>query len=312
MVIDIFAHHISKRVGNIISREKYYGPGRQFDFPIQNASAEIRLELMDKYGITMQVLTQTSPVLLGFNANEAAEICRISNDDNNIFCQAYPDRFVNVCIISLLDVKSALAELDRCVVELDCRGVTLSTNYNGRGLDSPEYFPLYDKIAKYDLPILLQPTHWESYPCMDMTMMAAFGWPFDTTQAIWRLIFGEVFDKYPSLKIITHHCGGMLPFFVRRLEGMGHSQAHKFNRQLSEYWNNIYGDCIVYSPSAISCGLDFFSTDRLIYGSDYPFGPEAGEFGIRQSLNTVKTLNIPENDKLKILGNNVRKLLKIK
>ena len=66
---------------------------------------------MEKYGIDVQVLTQTTPVLLGFNASEAAEICRMSNDDNFELCKAHPKKFVNVCMLSLLDMKSAMEEL---------------------------------------------------------------------------------------------------------------------------------------------------------------------------------------------------------
>lgn len=108
MIIDIFAHHISRKVGEKLARTPYYGEGKQFNYPPQNADAEVRIGLMDKYGIDIQALSQTTPVLLDFNAEEAAEICHISNDDNYSLCKAYPDRFVNICIFSLLDVKSAI------------------------------------------------------------------------------------------------------------------------------------------------------------------------------------------------------------
>ncbi len=105
---------------------------------------------------------------------------------------------------------------------LDCRGVTVSTNQNGKGLDAPEFHPFFEKMQKHDLPILLHPTHWDSYPLVAMEtwrMMHVFGWPFDTTQAVWTLIFGGVIDHFPALKLVMHHLGAMLPFFARRIEG---------------------------------------------------------------------------------------------
>ena len=135
MIIDVFCHHISKPVGKLMDKKsKYYGntPGKQYPYPAQNADPEVRLGLMDKYGIDVQAISQTTPVLMGFGAEDAAEICRVSNDDNYALCKAYPKRFVNICMISLFDMKSALKELERSVDKLDCRGVPVSSNQNGK------------------------------------------------------------------------------------------------------------------------------------------------------------------------------------
>lgn len=317
MIIDIFCHHISKSVGKIMERAKYYGEGKEFPYPVQNADPEVRLGLMDKYGVHVQALSQTTPVLLGFGAEDAAEICRRSNTDNYALCKGYPNRFVNICIISLLDMKSAMKELDRSINELDCRGVTISANQNGRGLDSPEYFPFYEKVVEHDLPVLIHPTHWESYPLVDMDkgwrMMHLFGWPFDTTQAVWRLIFGGVIDRFPSMKIVTHHLGAMIPYFSRRIEqNFNKFLKDKLPRHISEYWGNIYGDTATDGTvAAYPCGYAFFGPDRMMYGSDYPFGAEAGEDFIRSNLVGLKSMDIPSTNKEKILGGNAKKLLKI-
>jgi predicted TIM-barrel fold metal-dependent hydrolase len=319
MIIDILAHHISRPVGKLLLKQKYYGEGRQLLFPPQNADPETRLKLMDKHGINIQALSQTSPVLLGFNAKDAAEICRLSNDDNYALCKAYPDRFVNICIVSLLDMKGAIKELDRSINELDCRGVTVSANQNGKGLDSPDYFPFYQKLVDHDLPLFIHPTHWDSYPLVDMEkgwrMMHLFGWPFDTTQAIWRLIFGGIIDRYPKLKIFTHHLGAMLPYFARRIQtNFDGFLKDKLPRNISQYWGNIYGDTALDgTEAAYPCGYAFFGPDRMVFGTDYPFGPESGEDFIRENLRGVKAMkDISADNMNKILSGNAIKLLKIK
>ncbi|OGO32218.1 MAG: hypothetical protein A2Z29_00310 [Chloroflexi bacterium RBG_16_56_11] len=318
MIIDIFSHHISRAVGEMVARGRYYGPGKQYPYPARNADVEVRLGLMDKYGIGVQALSQTTPVLLGFRAAEAAAICRVSNDDNYTLCRAYPKRFVNICMISLFDMKSAMKELDRCIAGLDCRGVTVSSNQNGRGLDSPDYFPFYEKLVKHDLPILIHPIHWESYPLVDMDkgwrMMHVFGWPFDTTQALWRFILGGVFERFPELKVVAHHMGAMFPYFVKRMEStFNRHLKDKLPHHLSHYYGNIYGDTAVDGTlAAYPCGYAFFGPDRLMYGSDYPFGVEEGEAYIRDNLAGVRSMDIPARDMEKILGGNARKLLKIK
>src|SRR4030042_4173013 len=130
MVIDIYSHHISKSTAEILARAKYYGQGKQFAYPVENGDPEVRLKLMNKYGVDIQALSQTTPVLLGFGPDDAAEICRLSNADNYALCKAYPKRFVKLCIVSLLDMRSAMEELDRSINELDCRGVTIASNQN--------------------------------------------------------------------------------------------------------------------------------------------------------------------------------------
>lgn len=317
MIIDIYAHHISERVGKFVSKGKYYGPGKEFPFPPQNADLDVRLGLMDKYGVDVQAICQTTPVLLGWGPEDAAEICRMSNEDNFALCKAYPKRFVNVCMFSLLDVKSALKELDRCINELDCRGITLSSSQNGKGLDSPEYFPFYEKVAQHDLPILIHGTHWECSPLMDMEhswrFLHVFGWDYDSTMAVWHLIFGGVLDRFPTLKIVTHHLGNYIPFFKRRIEiNFDWMLKDKVPRHITEYWKNIYGDTAIDGTlGAMTCGYGFFGSERMLYGSDYPFGPEAGEDFIRENLFCVRSMVIPPEEKAKILGGNAKKMLKI-
>jgi len=70
MIIDFSCHHISRRVGKIMLKSKWYGPGNIMNFPAENADPEVRLALMDKYGVDMQALTQTAPVIIGFNPQE--------------------------------------------------------------------------------------------------------------------------------------------------------------------------------------------------------------------------------------------------
>ena len=317
MIIDIFSHHISKKAGAMIKNPKAYGVGEDYFIPSQNADPEIRLNLMDKYGVDIQALSQTTPQLLGLNSEEAVELCRISNDDNYTLCKAYPDRFVNICMLSLLNMKTAMMEFERSMNELDCRGITVATNQQGKGLDSKEYYPFYERLVQEDLPLLLHPLDWQSYPLVSMktgwNMMHVFGWPFDTTQAVWRLIFGGVLDRFPTLKIVTHHLGGMIPYFARRIEtNFNRYLSDRLPKHINTYWGNIYGDTALDGTAgAFLCGYEFFGPGRMLFATDYPFGMEAGEDFIRENLACLKKMNIPAQDKEKILGENAKKLLKI-
>lgn len=317
MVIDIFCHHISEPVAKILEKGIYYGPGRQFPFPPENTDPDVRLGLMDKYGIDIQAICQTTPVLLGLSDDEATEVCRLSNQDNYTLCKAYPDKFVNICMFHLNDMKGTMEELERAINELDCRGVTISSNQKGIGLESPEFFPFYEKVLEHDLPILVHGTHWDCGPLMDMDnswrFLHVFGWDYDGTQALWRMIFGGVFDRFPTMKVVTHHLGNYFPFFMRRIEtNFNGFLKDKLPKPISEYFGNIYGDTAVDGTvGAYQCGYAFFGAERMLYGSDYPFGAEAGEDFIRENLYGVNALPIPPAEKEMILGGNAKKMLKI-
>ena len=213
-------------------------------------------------------------------------------------------------------MKKGLHEIDRAINELDCRAAIVSTNQNGKGLDSREYDPFYERLCAHDLPLLLHPTNWKSYPLAEeseWTLMSRFGWPFDSTQAVWRIIFGGVLDRFPSLKIVMHHLGAMFPYFCGRFESGMMRLKDKPKKDLSEYWKSIYGDSALSAgpPEAYACGYAFFGPDRVVYGSDYPFGAEAGEKHVRGNLAGLKSLKIPAGDMEKILGGNAKRLLKI-
>ena len=319
MVIDFSAHLISKRVGDYIARAKWYGPGGVMQFPAQNADPEARLSLMAKYGVDMQALTQTAPVVVGLNPEESAEVCRMSNDDNYALCKAYPDKFVNICFFSLQDMPKALDELGRAVKELDCRAVTLGSNQNGKGLDFEEFYPFYEKLVEYDLPIFIHPVQWESYPLVNAktawNAMLVLGWPFDTSQAAWRLVLSGTLDRFPSLKVVLHHYGAMLPFFSRRIEQnirIGLKLRLKEGKDIREYWKNFYGDTALDgAANSYPVGYAFFGPDRSLFGTDYPFGAEAGEDFYRENLKGVKAMNLPAAEMEKVMSGNAKKLLKI-
>lgn len=311
MIIDFSSHLITNQVAEILQTKPYYGPNESWEFmiPPKNADPLERIKLMNKYGIEKQVLSLTSGALMGLNAAEASRVCKISNDGIAEFCNKYPSRFAGLAAISLADVDNALNELERAIQDLGFKGVIVPTNQNGKGLDSEEYLPFYDKVSTFDVPILLHPTNWGSYPLVDSKMMTIFGWPFDTTQAVWRMITGGILDRFPTLKVVTHHLGAMLPYFSRRANSYTASLKRK---NLSEYWYQIYGDTAIDGTfEALLCGYAFFGSDRVVFGTDYPFGSESGETFVKDNLTSVKQMPISQGEKEKILSENAKRILKL-
>ena len=314
MIIDFSSHFMTKEVAERLSSKDNFDR-LQKNFVPESSDPEFRITLMRKYGYDMQVLTQSTPVLSGLKADEAADICRISNDVIGKVCLWYPERFIPFAVVSLLDVRSAVVELDRAVKEWGCRGVTIGTNHGNRGLDDPQNAPFFERVCEHDIPVFLHPMDWHSYPLAedDPAVMRLFGWPFDTTLAILRLVLSGTMERHPTLKIVTHHLGGgMFPFFSHRFEIKLPNLKHKLKKPLSESLKRIYADTAVDgTAAALPCGHAFFGTDRMLFGTDYPFSPENGEVYLKENLAIIKEWNLPEADKAKILGGNAIKLLKL-
>jgi len=325
LIIDFSSHIIPPNVGKIIMKKGYFGPLDQNEshwqmvYPLENADPHHRLKIMERFGVDMQVLSPTAPILLGFEKEleEAIKICKLSNDYIAALTNKYPGKFVGCALIPLFDVESALDETKRAIEELGFRCVTIATNQYGKGIDSLEYHPFYEKVVKYDVPVFLHPTHWEGYPLVDMkygwNCLQIFGWPFDTTQAVWRLICSGTLKKFPTLKIVTHHLGGMFPYFVRRVTAglIDHVLRKKLGESVEIYFKQTYGDTALNGGpvASLMCGYAFFGSERMLFGSDYPFG--SPEVFIGENIGGIKAMPIPQNEKENILGRNAEKLLKL-
>ena len=149
-------------------------------------------------------------------------------------------------------------------------------------------------------------------------MNRLFYWPFETSAAMARLVFGGVLDRYPELKVVTHHLGGMVPFYGARIESFD-SMVAEFARSglttasaeradgVAERFARFYADTAVSgSASALRCGLDFFGAGHVVFGTDFPF---EGERVPAEILRTVRELDVPEGDRAAILGGNAMRLL---
>ncbi len=314
MIIDFSSHIILREVEERLATKKNF-MALQKNFASESSDPEKRIRLMKKYGIDMQVLTQTTPVLEGLSAKEASEICKISNDGIGSICRTFPERFVPFAVVSLLDVHDAVRELERAVRQWACRGVIIGTNHDNRGLDDPQYHPFFEKVCEHGIPVFLHPMAWRSYGLIDEdpAIMRLFGWPFDTTQALLRLVLSGTMERFPTLNIVTHHLGGgMFPFYHNRFNIKLPNLKKTLKRPVSDSLKRVYGDTAVDgTAAALPCGHAFFGTERMLFGTDYPFSPEKGEVYLRDNLRIVKEMDLPQTEKDMILGGNARKLLKL-
>jgi len=265
---------------------------------------EARLKCMDNCGIDTQVLSLAMTPIMP-SINDPFELIRIANDAMvEEFVEKYPDRFVGVANLASL-TGEALDELDRCINDLGLKGVQIFTNMNGKPLDSREFLPFYEKMAKYDLPILIHPTEIKAEESIWIQRYCPVDWPFYSTLAMGMIISGGILQKFPNLKFVIHHLGGgIIPFYEKRI-----------GKRATSY-KMFYADTATNgSVSAMRCGYDFFGPEHIVFATDYPYfsrsDPLSGETLVRDVLRSVKDLDIPEEHKQMIFEDNARKLLKL-
>jgi predicted TIM-barrel fold metal-dependent hydrolase len=329
MKIDIYTHIIPKKYVEVVNRtcsDIYYN--RQINEAIPSISdLDIRFRILDKFDGIMQVLTLGAPPIEAVaGPQKAIELARMANDEMAELVSKYPDRFVSaVASLPIADIDAALNEIDRSINELKFRGVQISTPISGKPIDLPEFFPLYEKMVSYNLPIWIHPMReinkpdYEGESNSKYQIWGIFGWPYETSAAMTRLIFSGILERLPDIKFITHHCGGMVPFFEQRIAAsydMGEMRLkgrtkQRLTKPVIDYFKMFYADTAVQSKAAIACGYEFFGLDHLLFGTDMPYDNQLGLRYLRQTVQAIEELDIPATAKKKIFEDNARKLLRL-
>jgi predicted TIM-barrel fold metal-dependent hydrolase len=249
-------------------------------------------------------------------------------------CARHPDRFPGfVASLPMNNAAASLAEITRAIEELGARGIQIFTNVNGRPLDEPEFAPIFERMHAYDLPIWMHPARgpgmsdYATEKKSKYEIWWLFGWPYETSAAMARMVFAGFFDRWPGLKIITHHMGAMVPFFEARI-GLGMDQLGSRTgdedyapilKEMSargkrpvDYFRLFYNDTAVNgSRPAIRCGLDFFGVDRCLFGTDCPFDPEGGPLFIRETIKAIDSLELSSGDREKLYTRNAQRMLRL-
>ena len=334
MKIDIFNHLFPK---NFFDKMIEVAPnqkdiGRRVRSVPAIVDLEERFRVMDQFEDYVQIICLPNPPLevLG-GPDVTSELAQIANDGMAEYVAKYPDRFPGfIASLSLSDPDAALTELDRSIKDLKAVGVQFFSNVKGAPLDLPEFEPLFERMADIDLPIWIHPARAANFPDYltekksKYEIWWAFGWPYETSVAMARIVFAGYFDKYPNLKIISHHLGAMIPYFEGRV-GPGWDQLgsrtsdedytvilKQLKKRPLDYFKMFYADSAVFgSVAATKCGLEFFGADKVLFASDSPFDPEKGPGYIRETIKVITELPISDTDKQKIFEGNAKRLLKL-
>ncbi len=292
-----------------------------------------RFEIMDMFGEDyQQVLTLASPPLEKIaDPEKALELSKVGSDSMASLCDKYPERFPAFVGTAPMNHGTGMAsESQRAIDELGAVGMQIYTNVKGQPLDHPDFDAFFEYMNENGKPIWMHPARgqrfadYQSEERSEYEIWWTFGWPYETSAAMARLVFSGIFDRYPNLKIITHHAGGMVPFFEGRI-GPGWDQMGKrtSDRDLGavkdalkkphlQYFKEFYADTASFgSKKAIEHAIEFFGEDHVVFASDAPFDPEGGPMYIRETINTIESIAMDTAVKEKVFYKNACKLMGI-
>jgi aminocarboxymuconate-semialdehyde decarboxylase len=291
-----------------------------------------RFRVIDMFSDYAQILSLPAPTLETLSVGRpeiALELAKIGNDGLAEVTAKYPDRFPAFIAQAPLSAADAgVAELERAIERLGAVGAQVYSNVGGKPLDRPEFRPFFAFMNENGKPIWLHPARGAERPdYADETKSLyeiwwAFGWPYETSVAMARLVFSKILDSFPDLKIIAHHLGAMVPFFEGRI-GPGWDQLGKRTteedyfalkrslkkRPLDYFKQDFYADTAVFgSRAATACGLEFYGPQRVVFASDCPFDPEGGPQYIRATIDIIDRLDLGQPARNMIYHGNIEKL----
>lgn len=318
--LDVTSHaaNLRKRVSNIPSL----------------VDMDIRFKQMDEFGDYKQIINIAAPPVEDLGSTAISkEMARIGNESMAQLVQDHPDRFAGFCaVVPMDDPDAAVEEYDYARTELGSLGAQIYTHVHGRAMDAQEFDPFYDTVAKSGGLLQVHPCRssgWSDYPTEPRSRYEiwwTFGWEYDLSVFMARLVFSGVMERYPDLKLLIHHGGSMVPHFSGRVgpgwdqlgartpeEQKGDIEGYPLTKRPIEYFRMMYADTALFGAAhALKCCIDFYGTDHVLFSSDSPYDPERGPGYIRSTIANLEEIDLTKEQRDAIYQGNVSRLLGLK
>ncbi|KAG5185571.1 hypothetical protein JKP88DRAFT_311755 [Tribonema minus] len=281
-----------------------------------------RLRFMDELDVDVSCLVplpwlECEPALHA-DVELATQACRIANDEMAKLVAAHPDRFVGVALVPTVSAQAMVDETRRAVLELGLAGVALFCGPTVKPLDDPSFELLYSTCQELDVAVWIHPCRPQNYADYDQyqregkgslhQIWNSFGWIYDTSVAMVHIALGGVFRRYPHLKLISHHHGGMVPFFTERFITQRRNFQEEGDEDMLSDLKYFYCDTATFGVNSanIEQSLDFFLPGRVMFGTDTPMdmGNRGGFLAsARKTIDGLRCLSADEAERERQLHN---------
>jgi len=268
-----------------------------------------RQEVLDSQGVSLQVLTLTTPGTHVESPATAVQLASLVNDEFKEAMDTRGHHFTALATLPLNDPAASVKELDRAIAQLGMRGAMLFSNVNGVALSDRRFWPMYELANDRGAVLYIHPEHPVGVEAMmDYWLMPLVGFLFDTTLAAASLVFSGVVERFPRIRWALCHLGGAIPYLAERLDRGFHAfkdcRAH-IQRPPSTYLRDFYYDTVNFNLAALQLAVSFAGPERILAGSDYPH--QIGS--IPSMLDAIGRLPVSDDERAGIYGRNAARLL---
>ncbi|HEY6351827.1 MAG TPA: amidohydrolase family protein [Candidatus Angelobacter sp.] len=270
---------------------------------------DFREQVLRDAGVDTQIITLTTP---GTHVETPATAASLASLVNDCFAQVVAEkqgRFAALATLPLNDPAASIQELRRAMEQLRFRGAMVFSNINGVALWDQRFWKLYEVANELGAVFHIHPTNPVGVEAMmEYWLMPLVGFLFDTTLAAAGLVFSGVAERFPRIRWVLGHLGGAIPYLAERLD-RGYEAFEECRKNISkpptDYLKQFYFDTVNFDSRAIELAIQFAGADHILAGSDYPH--QIGS--IEKMLESIRGLNVSEEDKARILGGNAKRLL---
>ncbi|MBB3111347.1 putative TIM-barrel fold metal-dependent hydrolase [Paenibacillus phyllosphaerae] len=265
-IIDVHHHIISTAMQ---AKQRELGIEIPSFFP--KWSPERGMEKMDIADISFSFLSAPSDLTF-IDQPSANALARQMNEELASYVQLYPQRYGAFATLPMPDAAASLEETIYALDTLKLDGVALLTSYQGKYLTDPDYAELLAELDKRSAVVFLHPILIkEKIAGLNPALLEG---TFDTTRAVTTMAVHRIFDRYPSIRFILPHTGGMIPYIKWRIAlaviGQDSIQAEATTELFEEEMAKLDN---LYYDSTLNLGTiqKLVEPSRILFGADIPW-----------------------------------------
>lgn len=291
--IDVHAHYlpeIYRRAAEAAGQGKADG----MPTPLPTWDLDSALGSMDRLGIGAAVLSISSPGVHFGDDAAARSLARAVNEEGAKAVSLHPRRFGLFASLPLPDVDGALREIEYAFDVLKADGIALKTNCQGIYMGDQRFDPIFAELHRRRAVVFMHPTSPYCPACQSSLNYPApfIEFMFETTRAVTHLVFSNTLSRYRDMQWIIPHAGAALPTLSDRIAGMapiitggGAPNTEQVLAELRRLHYDLAGHAI---PKMIDSLLEVTDVQHLLYGSDWPFTPEASVGKLANKIDESK------------------------
>jgi 4-oxalmesaconate hydratase len=321
MIIDCHGHYTTAPAAHKAFRDAQLAgtpeppPAEISDDELRESVEPNQLRMQRERGVDLTIFSPQASAM-GHHLPDPATArawARECNDLIHRVARLFPESFAGACQLPQTpngSLDDSIAELRRCVVELGFVGCNLNPDPSGghwtsKPLTDQYWFPLYETLVELDVPAMVH----VSASCNPNFHALGAHYINADTSAFMQFVEGELFSRFPTLRLVIPHGGGAVPYHWGRYRGL----ADRLGRPpLEQLLDNVFFDTCVYHQAGIDLLARVIPADNVLFASELlgavrGVDPETG-FNWDDTKRYVDALDLADEDRRKVYELNARRV----